>query len=130
VVHPVGLDDEFLVVHALPGDRHIGRPGLGVLLDEAVVTAEEHLANLVVCSERVQFRPVVEILERVVRPVVGAPAHEALKVAAVVEVFLVELAARRHVVGEELSLERGPPRRIHARVDVHHRAGGLRRAVR
>ena len=127
VVHPVGLDDEFLVVHALPGDRHVGGFRLRVLLDQAVVTAEEHLENFIAGPQGVQFRPVVEILERVVRTVIGAPAHEALKVTAVVEVFLVELATRRHVVGQQLPLERGPPRRVHMRVDAYHRVGNLRR---
>jgi hypothetical protein len=88
VVHPVGLDDEFLVVHALPGDRHVGRSGLGVLLDQPVVALEEHLQDVIAGPERVQLRPAIEVLERIVRAVVGAPAHEALQVAAVVEVFL------------------------------------------
>ena len=125
MVHPVGLDDEFFVVHALPGDRDVGCPGLGVLLEQPLVTLEEHLEHFIAGPQRVQFGPVVEVFKRVVRAVIGAPAHEALKVAAVVEVFFEELPARRHVVGQELPLESGPPRRVHARVDAHHRFGNL-----
>ena len=76
MVHPVGLDDEFLVVHPLPGDRHVGRPGLGVLLEQPLVTLEEHLEHVVAGAQRVQFGPVVEVFKRIVRAVIGAPAHE------------------------------------------------------
>ena len=124
MVHPVGLDDELLVVHALPGDRHVGRPGLGVLLDQPLVALGEHLEDLVAGAERVQLRPAVEVLERIVRTVVGAPAHEALKVAAVVEVLLEELAARRHVLGQQLPLQRRPARRVHVRADSERDVGG------
>jgi hypothetical protein len=65
-----------------------------------------------------------------VRAVIGAPTHDALKVATVVEVFLVELATRRHVVGQELPLERGPAWRVHAGVDTHRRIGSRRRLPR
>ena len=117
VVHPVGLDDELLVVHALPGDRHVGRLGLGVLLDQSLVTLGVHLQDVVAGAQRVQLRPAVEVLEGVVGAVVRAPAHEALQVAAVVEVLLEELPAGGDVVGQELPLEPGPARRRHGRVD-------------
>ena len=125
MMHPIGLDDELLVVHPLPGNRHVGCPGFGVLLEQSLVTGEEHLEHVIVGSQRVQFGPVVEIFERVVRAVIGAPTHEALKVAAVVEVFLEELPACRHVVGQELPLERGPAWRVHVCVDANHRIGIL-----
>ena len=107
------------------GDRHVGGPGLGVLLDQALVTLGVHLQDVVAGAQRMQLRPAVEVLERIVGPVVGAPAHEALQVAAVVEVFLEELAAGRHVVGQQLPLEDRPARRIHGRVDANRRAGNF-----
>ena len=111
MVHPVGLDDEFLVIHALTGDRHVGGSRLGVLRDEPVVPLGEHAQDLVRRTERVQLGPAVEILERIVRAVVGAPPHEALQVAPGVEVLREEFTAGRHVLGEQLPLKNGPTRR-------------------
>ena len=68
-------------------------------------------------AERMQLRPAIEILERIVRPVVRAPAQERLEIAARVVVLLVELPARGSVVGKELALEPRPCRRGHRRVD-------------
>ena len=73
--------------------------------------------DLVAAPERVQLRPAIEVLERIVRPVVRAPAQEALEVAARVVVLLEELTARGDVVGQELSLEPCPGGRRHRRVD-------------
>ena len=51
-----------------------------------------------------EFRPAIEILKRIIRPIVGAPTYEALQVALVVKVFFVELSAGGNVVGQELAL--------------------------
>ena len=118
VVHPVGLNDELLVVHALARDGDVGRPRLGVLREQTFVALRKHREDVVARAERMQFGPVIEILERIIRAVVRAPADEALETSAVVEVFPVELPARRHVVGEEPPLELRPARRIHARIDA------------
>ena len=75
-------------------------------------------------AERMQFGPAIEILERIVRPVVGPPAHETLQVATLVEILFVELATGRHVVGEQLPFEHRPVRRGHRRID---RDGHFRR---
>jgi hypothetical protein len=110
----------------LASDRHIGRLGFGVLLDQTIVTRHVHREDVVAGAQRVELGPTVEVLERIVRPVIGAPAHEALEVAAVVEVFVEELAAGRHVVGEELPLENRPSRRVHAGVDANGAIVNLR----
>ena len=126
VVHPIGLDDELLVVHALSRDRHLGRLRLGVLPEQALVTLGIHLENVVGRTERVQLGPAVEILECIVGSVVGAPAHDALEMTAIVEVLREELATRRHVLGEEPPFENCPTRRIHTGVDAEgyfHGAG-------
>src|SRR5439155_20242086 len=72
---------------------------------------------------RGQLGPAVEILERAVGAVVRAASHEALQVAAVVEIFFEELAGRRDVVGQQLPLQRGPPGRGHGRGDGQRRTG-------
>ena len=84
--------------------------------------------DLVVGAERVQLGPAIEVLERIVRPVVRAPAQEALQIAALVVVLLVELAARGHVLGEQPPLERRPRGRRHRRVD-DERSGVAERAA-
>ena len=83
MVHPVGLDDEFLVVHALPGDRHVGCPGGGVLLDQPFVTLEEHLETHRRPPARAT-RAVVEVF-KTRRSASLAPQDEALKVDRAVE---------------------------------------------
>ena len=88
---------------------------------------EVHLQDLVAGAQRVQLGPLVEVLEGVVGSVVRPPAHEALQVAAVVEVLLEEFAAGGGVAGQELPLELGPSRRGHRRVDPDR--DGLRRRL-
>ena len=73
--------------------------------------------DLVVCAERVQLGPAVEVLEGVVRPVVRAPAQECLEIAAVVVILLEELAAGGNAGGEDLPFEARPRRCRHGRVD-------------
>jgi hypothetical protein len=80
-------------------------------LQQSFVALEVHLQDVVAAPERVQLRPTVEILERVVGSVVRAPPYERLQVAAIVEVLGEELAAGRNVVGEELAFENRPARR-------------------
>jgi hypothetical protein len=70
------------------------------------VAVEEHLATIV-GFERVQFGPVIEILERIVRLSLR-PSARSIE-GSRRQVFLVELATRRHVVGWEPPLERRPP---------------------
>src|ERR1051326_3712152 len=70
-----------------------------------------------------QLRPAIEILERIVGAVVGAPADDALQVAARVEVLLEELPRGRDVLGEKLPFERGPLRRIHPSFDADGHVG-------
>src|SRR5689334_16899677 len=78
---------------------------------------QEHPEDFVARAERVKLRPPIEVLKRIVRAIVGAPAHEALQVTTIVEVFLVELAAAGNILREQLALQCGPPRRSHTRVD-------------
>ena len=84
-----------------------------------------HLENVVGRTERVQLGPAVEILECIVGSVVGAPAHDALEMTAIVEVLREELATGRHVLGEEPPLENGPTRRIHTGVDAEGYVHGV-----
>ena len=85
--------------------------------EHSFVPPAEHLQDLVVRAERVELGPAVEVLERIVGAVVRAPPHDALEVSVIVEIFLKEFAARGHVVGEELTLERRPSRRGHLRIN-------------
>ena len=117
VVHPVRLRRELLHVHAVASGRDVGGLRLGVLAEHAFEPGEVAPEDLVVSPQRVQLRPAVEVLERIVGPVVGAPAQDALHVAAGVVVLLVELAAGRHVLGEEAAFQRRPRGRRHGRVD-------------
>ena len=64
-------------------------------------------------AKRVQFGPMVEVLEGIVRAVVGAPAHEDEQVPAVVEILLEELAGGRNVLGQQLTSHLGPLWRRH-----------------
>ena len=127
VMHPVGLRGELLHVHAVASGRHVRGLRFGVLAGHPLEGGEVALEDLVVRPQRVQLRPVVEVLERIVRPVVRAPAEEALDVAARVVILLVELAAGGHVVREEAAFERRPRGRRHRRVDGD---GDRRRGVR
>src|SRR4029079_13128557 len=82
--------------------------------------------DVVTRSERVQLRPPVEVLERIVRAVVGAPAHEALEITPIVEILLIELAAGGNVL-VELTLETRPSWCVHLRVDRYRDIAGDRR---
>ncbi len=82
VVHPIGLHDEFLRVHALTRDRHLGGACFGVLLQQALVALRIHPQDVVAGAEGVQLRPPIEMLEGIVGPIVRAPAHEGPQVAA------------------------------------------------
>jgi hypothetical protein len=74
-------------------------------------------------------RPVVHVLDRVVGPVVRAPAREAEQVVAGVEVPRVEDFAGFGVQAQQLALEQCPFRRRHRRRGVEHGAiGGARKA--
>src|SRR6266516_876940 len=55
----------------------------------------------------------IEVLEGVVWPIVGAPAHEALQIAAVVEVAPKKLAASRNVFGHKPPFQHRPLGRLH-----------------
>ena len=76
-----------------------------------------------------QFRPAIEILKRIIGPIVGAPAHEALKVALVIVIFIEELLAGGNVVGQELPLQHGPTRSFHGCVDADNRFGTNDRSI-
>ena len=116
-MHPVGLRRELLHVHAVAPRRNLRRLRLGVLPQHAVMRLQIELLDLIVGAERVELGPAVEVLEGIVRAVVRTPAQEALDVAAIVVVLPVELAAGRHLLGEETAFEHGPGRRRHRRVD-------------
>src|SRR3954468_16029464 len=116
-MHPVGLDDELLVVHAVAGNRNDRRASFGVLLQQSFAPPPEHLQDLVVRTKRVELGPAVEVFERIIGAIVRAPPYDALEVSVIVKIFLKELAARRHIVGKELTLERGPPWRGHPRIN-------------
>ena len=117
VVHPVRLGGEIPHVHARPSGRDVGRSRLGVLAGHPVPGGEVRLEDLVVCPERVQLRPAIEVLECVVGPVVGSPTQEGLEITACVVVFREELAACGDVVGKKLALEPRPAGRRHRRID-------------
>ena len=66
--------------------------------------------DLVVCPERMQLRPAIEVLERVVGPVVRAPTQEDLEIAALRRSTSRRTPGTRDVVGKELALEPRPGR--------------------
>src|SRR5438445_2030965 len=78
------------------------------LFEKAFPTFEIHLENFVTGAERVQLRPAIEVLEGVVWPIVGAPAHEALQITAVVEAAFKKLAASRDVFGQKPPFQHRP----------------------
>ena len=106
---PVGQRAELLVVHPVHARGHelVGLR-LGVLLDHALVALQIHLDDLVVGAKGMQLGPVIEVLERVIRAVVRAPADKHQQIALVVEIFLEELARSRHVLGQQLSSPSAP----------------------
>ena len=77
VVEPVEHDREFLVVHAIAGEWHLGCPGLGVLLEMALPTLLVQLQDDVRSAESVEHRPIEHVLRRVVRAVVASPPGHA-----------------------------------------------------
>ena len=114
MVLPVRERAELLEVHPVnPGRHRLRRLRLGVLLEHPFVALHVHLDDLVIGAERVQFWPMVEVLERIVRAVVRAPAYEDEQVPPVVEILLKELAGGRHVLGQQLTLHLGPLRSRH-----------------
>ena len=125
MVHPIGLHDEFLRVHALTRDRHFRGAGLGVLLQQALVALRIHPKDFVACAESVQLRPPIEMLERIVGPIVGAPAHEGFQVAATVVILLEEFPGGGNVGGEQPPLQDGPAWRLHPRLDANGDVRGL-----
>ena len=68
VVEPVEAGVELLVVHAVAAELDLGRLGLGVLAEVALQRLLVERQDAVVGAQRVQHRPVEQVLERVVGP--------------------------------------------------------------
>src|SRR5688572_2326758 len=65
------------------------------------------------------------MFERIVGPIVGAPAHDGLQIAAAVVIFLEEFRGGGNVGGEQLPLQERPARRFHARLHANGDVSGL-----
>jgi hypothetical protein len=92
----------------------------------------EHLTDLVARTQRVELRPTIEVLERIVRAVVGAPAHDTLEIAAVVKILAEELAACGTFSASSWRssvAHRGAAIRESTRMDAVRRGGAIRAAV-
>ena len=82
---------------------------------EAFAVETQHL---IASAERVQLGPAGEVLERIVRTVVRAPAQDALHVAALVVVLPIELGECRRARVQHSALQHRPLGRFHLRVDA------------
>jgi hypothetical protein len=82
-----------------------------------------HFENQVGSAQGMQQRPVVAVLNGVIRPVVASPALDAQQVAAFVKVLFEELAARRRIRAQQLNFKQGPCRRRKGCLDLHARLG-------
>jgi hypothetical protein len=96
----------------------------------AFVDRAVQIADAIGGAERVEQRPVVHVLDGVVRAVVRTPAREAAQVVARVEVLRVEDFAGLGVNAQQLALEQRPFRRRHGGRDVEHGATFGMRAPR
>ena len=130
VVLPVEHDREFLVVHPVPGKRHLDRLGLRVLPEVAFPRLLVHLEHDVRSPERMQHRPTGTVLGRIVRPVIAAPPLDTSQIAAFVKVSRKERLARLRVGPEQFPLEQRPIRRRHRRGDVNRNVARGRLATR
>ena len=126
-VLPVVHRRELAPVHALTREFHLLGAQRAELFEMAVPGPANQRAQLLRAAQRVQVRPVVGVLDRVVGAVVGAPTLEALEVTAFVEVALEEGLHRIALHTQQFALQQGPLRRAHRGVNVEHGAG--RRAV-
>ena len=115
VVHPVEHDGEFFVVHSIPGEFHLLGAGEGVLAEVALprllVQAEDGIGG----PQGMEDRPVGEVLDGVVGPVVAPPALDAFEEAAIVEIAAEERLAGPGVGPQQLALQDGPGGRLHRR---------------
>ena len=123
-VLPVGHDREFAVVHALAGERHVLGLGGRVLGDIAVEGLLGHGQQAVAGAQRMQGRPVVDVLDGVVGTVIGAPALDRPQPAAIVEIASEECLASLLVGLQQLALQQRPFGRRHRRRDSGQRRGG------
>ena len=108
VVQPVEHYGKFLIVHPVLREWHVLGLGERVLPQMPFPRFLVHREHVLMPAERVQDRPVGAVLDRVIRPIIAAPAFDAQEPAAIVEVFGVELAAGLGVGVEQLPLEEGP----------------------
>ena len=128
VMQPVEHHGEFFVVHPVAGEGDVFRPGGRVLPQVAFPALLVHVEDRVGGAERVQDGPVAQVFDGVVGTVVAAPPHDALQVAALVEILVEERGAGDGVLVEEFAFEQGPRRRSHRRFDGDRRM--RRRAAR
>src|SRR5579875_3038686 len=115
VVQPVEHDREFLVVHAVAGERDILSLGGGVLPEVSFPGLLVQLQDRIRGAESMQDGPVGAVLDGIVGTVVASPAFDAHQVPALVEVALKELLARCAVRAKQLAFEKRPCRRRHRR---------------
>src|SRR5205814_2272957 len=114
-------------------ERNLCRFRLRVLPQMTFPRFEVQLANFVRAAEHVQRRPAVAILDRVVRPIVAAPALDAFETAALVEILAVELGTRLGAGLEDFSLQKSPGRWAHRGGNLQYfllRNGHARERVR
>ncbi len=113
VVHPVEHDGEFFVVHPVAGELNVPGAGQGVLAEVALPGLLIQAEDGVGAAQGVEDRPVGQVLDGVVGPVVAAPALDAFEEAPVVEIAGVEGLASPGIGSDQLALEHGPGRRRH-----------------
>ena len=116
-VDPVHFGVEFLEVHAVAGELHVGGLGQGVLPQVSLPGLLVHLQDVVGGAQRMKNGPVPEVLDGVVGTVEGAPPLGADQESPVIEVFLVEFPAGRRLRAQQLPLHHRPAGRRHGRVD-------------
>ena len=110
VVEPVEHDGELLVVHPVARHRDIDGLRAGVLAKVPLPTFRVQPPDRIGTAEGVEDRPVGQVLDGVVRPVVASPALDAFEPAAVVEVAVEEDLACLCVRLDQLPLEQCPRR--------------------
>ena len=121
VVHPVHLCRELFVVHSVAGKLHVSCLRLGVLEEMSLPGFPVHLVDHVGCTQRMQRRPVPEVLDGVIRAVESTPALHALEITPLVEILFEESLTGHGLRLEELPFQKGPVGGSHGCVDHNPR---------
>ena len=113
IMLPVHHHRKLFVVHPLARKRNILRLRQRVLPDMPLVGFPVHLPNPISPTHRMQMRPVVYILNRIVRPIIRTPSRHAQQKSLVVKIAIEKSLTSRRVLPNHLSLQQRPLRSIH-----------------